>query len=72
MLVIFGVPDTYGGGPCNAGLGLLAYSPALLISLILVLVSAAFLLSKGRSYLSMFLVNFVGFCALVTLVFVRF
>jgi hypothetical protein len=71
MLVTAGMPDTYGGGPCNAGLGMLMYTPIILAGFILALISVAKLISHGREYAPLFWVNFIAFCFLIALVFVR-
>ena len=71
MLITAGIPDISGGGPCNAGIDLVLYLPVILIGLILFLVSTAYLLAKGRTYLPMFLINFTALCFLIALVFIR-
>lgn len=71
MLAAAGMPDTYGGGPCNAGLGLLMYTPIILIDFILALFSTVKLILKGREYAPLFWVNFIAFSILIALVFVR-
>ena len=71
LFTAFGMTDVYGGGPCNGGLELILYMPVILANLILALISAVKLITKGNDYAPQFWVNSTAICFWIVFVFVR-